>query len=202
MTIVKRFAVIAAILVLCVGCDQGTKVLATQYLAGTGTLSLLGGVVRLQYSENTGAMLSLGARLPDWARFWMFGVFVGAVLVALFLYVLRDGTLGLSTVIALSLVLGGGVSNLIDRLSHAGAVIDFMNLGIGGLRTGIFNVADVAIFGGVGLFLWGRLRQPAHADQTALAANQGNGEAADPAWDRLPDSDESAPPDEGGMPDP
>ena len=44
----------------------------------------------------------------------------------------------------------GGISNMIDRVL-SGAVIDFMNIGIGNLRTGIFNVADMAIM--AGLFL-------------------------------------------------
>jgi signal peptidase II len=47
---------------------------------------------------------------------------------------------------------GSGVSNLLDRIIH-GAVVDFMNVGIGPLRTGIFNVADMAIVLGVGIVL-------------------------------------------------
>lgn len=60
-------------------------------------------------------------------------------------------------------LLAGGLGNLIDRLAHDGLVIDFINLGVGPLRTGIFNVADVAITGG-GLALlalsWRRAGQP------------------------------------------
>lgn len=48
-------------------------------------------------------------------------------------------------IISLSLLLGGGVGNLIDRVFNEGRVIDFMNIGIGSLRTGVFNVADIAI---------------------------------------------------------
>jgi signal peptidase II len=48
----------------------------------------------------------------------------------------------------LLLFLAGGVSNLVDRVAM-GRVIDFLNLGIGPLRTGIFNVADMAILAGV-----------------------------------------------------
>jgi len=53
----------------------------------------------------------------------------------------------------LSLFIGGGASNLIDRLVYKGAVIDFLNIGIGNLRTGVFNVADVAIVAGAGLMI-------------------------------------------------
>jgi signal peptidase II len=43
----------------------------------------------------------------------------------------------------------GGIGNLLDRVFYDGRVIDFMNLGIGRLRTGIFNVADVYITIGI-----------------------------------------------------
>jgi signal peptidase II len=48
-----------------------------------------------------------------------------------------------------ALVAAGGLGNLWDRLVAGGLVIDFLNLGIGPLRTGIFNVADLAIVAGV-----------------------------------------------------
>lgn len=44
---------------------------------------------------------------------------------------------------------GGGVGNLIDRIFNEGRVIDFMNIGVGSLCTGVFNVADIAISFGV-----------------------------------------------------
>jgi len=48
----------------------------------------------------------------------------------------------------MSLILGGGLSNLYDRIAY-GKVVDFMNMGIGDLRTGIFNVADMFILAGI-----------------------------------------------------
>lgn len=57
-------------------------------------------------------------------------------------------------VLGISLVFAGGVGNLIDRIIHHGSVVDFINIGIGSFRTGIFNIADVAIMGGsIFLFL-------------------------------------------------
>ncbi|HXC20398.1 MAG TPA: signal peptidase II, partial [Steroidobacteraceae bacterium] len=55
--------------------------------------------------------------------------------------------------IALALIAGGGISNLIDRLLYGGRVTDFLNVGIGSLRTGIFNVADMAILAGALLLI-------------------------------------------------
>jgi len=52
----------------------------------------------------------------------------------------------------LALFVAGGVSNWVDRVLH-GSVIDFINVGVGPLRTGVFNVADVAILTGVGIVL-------------------------------------------------
>ena len=53
----------------------------------------------------------------------------------------------------LTLLIAGGLGNLIDRLVY-GYVTDFLNVGIGSLRTGIFNVADMAIMLGVGLLFF------------------------------------------------
>ena len=53
-------------------------------------------------------------------------------------------------------MIGGGFSNLIDRLLNDGAVVDFVSVGVGNLRTGIFNLADGAIMLGAGILLaWG-----------------------------------------------
>ena len=49
------------------------------------------------------------------------------------------------TAAILVLILAGGIGNLIDRVSHQGLVTDFINLGIGPIRTGVFNVADIAV---------------------------------------------------------
>lgn len=46
------------------------------------------------------------------------------------------------------MIIGGGMGNLIDRLFFNGLVIDFLNIEIGPLRSGIFNVADIAIMVG------------------------------------------------------
>ena len=64
---------------------------------------------------------------------------------------------------AMLLIGAGGVGNLIDRVAREGRVIDFMNMGIGSLRTGIFNVADVQIMVGMGLLLlfWRDTSKPA-----------------------------------------
>ena len=61
-----------------------------------------------------------------------------------------------------ALLVAGGASNLMDRFVH-GAVIDFMNVGIGSVRTGIFNVADMAIMLGAAILVLESYRSSGHA---------------------------------------
>lgn len=144
-----RLALLLAVLAVTVSCDRITKRVAEDRLASTPPISMLGDTVRLHYTENAGAFLGLGGRLPERARFWLLTVGTGLLLVLVAgRAVLAQGQRP-AEVAAWSLVVAGGLSNLWDRLSRDGHVVDFMNLGIGWLRTGIFNVADVAITLGV-----------------------------------------------------
>ena len=59
--------------------------------------------------------------------------------------------------LGLALFVAGGASNWIDRLAR-GFVVDFLNVGVGPVRTGIFNVADVAIMAGAAIMLIAELR--------------------------------------------
>jgi signal peptidase II len=144
-----RLLLSALVVVAFVGCDQATKALAREALATSPPISLLGGAVRFQLAENPGAFLSLGAGLsPHW-RFFLGVVFSGAALAALAVFILRSTSLSPAQRIGLGLVVAGGLGNLVDRLANDGRVVDFVSLGVGSLRTGIFNVADVAITAGV-----------------------------------------------------
>lgn len=67
-------------------------------------------------------------------------------------FLLAKRELPIAEFVALSYILAGGVGNLIDRVTNNGLVIDFINLGFGPLRTGVFNVADIAVtFGAIAL---------------------------------------------------
>ena len=151
--------ILALILVLTtIGCDRVTKHLATATLNGTPGRSYLADTIRLEYAENPGAFLSLGARLPEWARTGILtlGAFIGLAAVAVGAFTRHwKGT----SLIGALLFLGGGVSNLLDRIMR-GAVVDFMNVGVGTFRTGIFNVADIAIMAGAALWILGARREP------------------------------------------
>jgi signal peptidase II len=149
----KRPVLLATIVFSCVGCDQATKAIARGCLKAEPAISFFGDSFRLQYAENQGAFLGLGANLPDHWRTGPLIVVASAWLVLLAVLLLsREWTP--ARFVALALILAGGLGNLIDRISNHNAVVDFMNLGVGRVRTGIFNVADVALICGAAMLLF------------------------------------------------
>ncbi|MFI5317250.1 MAG: signal peptidase II [Myxococcota bacterium] len=148
-----RLTTFAIVLAACIGCDQAAKQAAGALLGGGERVALLGDAVRFELVSNPGAFLSLGAGLPEALRstllIGLVPVLLGCVL---FGFVWRaQATRG--ELVAVALVIGGGIGNWLDRLTHGGAVTDFVSVGLGPLRTGIFNLADVAVMVGVALLL-------------------------------------------------
>lgn len=135
--------------------DQLSKVWAVSYLKSGPRFSYLFDSIRILYAENHGAFLGLGNSLSPNVRFWIFTALVGVFLTALLIYVLIGKDIDRISLISLTLVLAGGFSNFIDRAMNNGGVVDFINMGIGTLRTGIFNIADVYIMIGAGLMILG-----------------------------------------------
>lgn len=148
-----QLSILLLLLATCVGCDQAAKRMATEHLFDSQPISILNGLVRFEYAENSGAFLSLGSRLPPSARFILLEVMVGGLLLFGFAFTILSKRMSLRQKAVLALAMGGGLGNLIDRVLH-GAVVDFVSLGIGPLRTGIFNLADVAITLGMAGILW------------------------------------------------
>ena len=166
MKIIKKTTTILFVLFSCVGCDQATKSLARQNLAGIEPISMFNDMFRFQYAENPGAFLSFGANIPEHMRYAIFTLLIGVFLLGLLVHLIKSKKIHGPDIIALSLVLGGGCGNLIDRIFNDGRVVDFLNVGIGSLRTGIFNVADIAItFGVIWLALLAMTKRN-HSDQT------------------------------------
>lgn len=145
-----RLLVLLFVLFACVGCDQATKAVARTHLSGAPPIVLLNGVIRLQYAENPGAFLSFGAGFTDLTRYWIFTPLAALLLLGLLIFIISQAQRSpTALVVAFALFLGGGVGNLIDRFSNDGRVVDFLNVGLGSLRTGIFNVADMALMAGM-----------------------------------------------------
>jgi len=133
-----------------IGCDRVSKHVAATRLSERSRQSFLADTFRLEYAENAGGFLGLGADWPRPVRTAVFGA-GNALLVVLFVVAWRRGW-PMRTLLGVALFVGGGISNLLDRIVH-GTVIDFMNIGIGPLGTGIFNVADMAIMLGLGIVI-------------------------------------------------
>lgn len=164
---IQKFYFMILILLSSVGCDQITKQVAKSSLEKSPPISYLGETFRLQYAENTGAFLSLGSGLSKNSRTLLFTVVSSGLLIALFFYIIYNKELDKRHTFALALILGGGSSNLFDRIINDGKVIDFMNMGIGSLRTGIFNFADVLIMVGMGLIIFFNIRSRKKAKSEA-----------------------------------
>ena len=148
-----RIALVSAVIAISIALDQVTKLIAQTYLTPQ-TIHLLGDTVRLRLAENTGAFLSLGAGLSPTLRFWIFTVAAAAMVVGVTAFALTTDDIPRAGIVAMAFVAGGGISNLIDRITRGGSVVDFLNFGIGSLRTGILNVADIAIFFGALYLMW------------------------------------------------
>jgi signal peptidase II len=133
--------------------DRLTKAWAVASLQGRPPKRLLGGAVEIVLSENAGAFLSIGGRLPSPVRYALFVVAVAAGLVAASVWLARSRSLPRARSLAIAAMIGGGASNLVDRILR-GRVVDFAILRAGPLHTGVFNLADAAILSGAILFVW------------------------------------------------
>ena len=153
MRSIRRFIVVMLTLSCCVGCDQVSKSAARSMLHSGVTESLFADSLRFQLTENTGSFLSLGASLPEHLRFSLFTAAVAVIVAGLVCAALFARRLNTVRIVAFALLAGGGMSNLVDRLLYGGRVTDFLNVGIGSLRTGIFNLADMAILAGALLLI-------------------------------------------------
>ena len=152
MTRMARLLLIAVITFASAGCDQAAKHIARNTLGEPGSISLLNDTVRLGLAENRGAFMSIGSDLSDSARRFLFVSVASALLAVIAIGSIFGSNLGTAHIVGLALVLGGGIGNLIDRLFRDGLVTDFVQIGIGSLRTGIFNLSDLAIVVGVVCF--------------------------------------------------
>jgi signal peptidase II len=144
-----RWLLFASLAVVVVTTDQLSKAWVRASLVyGDRPVPVVGDLVRLLYSQNRGGIFGLfgdSATLLGLASLGVIGLIV--------IYMAREGVRNhwLLTV-ALGLLLGGAIGNLIDRLS-LGFVIDWVDMGIGGWRWYTFNVADSAISTALLLFV-------------------------------------------------
>jgi signal peptidase II len=149
-----RWLGIAAVVVVL---DQLTKYAVTQYLGGLRSVEITS-FFNLVLVYNSGAAFSFLADAAGWQR----GFFVGIALIASvwIVVLLRNHGQQIVFCTALSLILGGAIGNLIDRI-WLGAVVDFLDFYALGWHWPAFNVADSAITCGAVLVVLDSLR-PQH----------------------------------------
>lgn len=151
-----KIILFCSITMVCISCDRVTKDLAKEHLQNKEAVSFLHNTVRLVYVENTGAAMSLGDALPQTISFWLLSILPLLILSALAFYTIRNiKEMNLIKMISFSLIIAGGLGNIIDRILFDRHVTDFMILGFWKIQTGVFNVADICVTAGaIGLLLF------------------------------------------------
>ena len=133
--------------------DQITKSAITARFILHESYPVIDGLFNLVYVMNPGAAFGFLADASETFRYIFFtGVTVAAVLLIVY-YLIKSNPRNLMLVGSLTLIFGGAVGNLIDRLRF-GAVVDFLDVYIGSAHWPAFNVADSAITIGAILMIW------------------------------------------------
>jgi signal peptidase II len=154
MTRLQTILLCAATFVANAALDRVTKILAVAHLKDSAPIALLRDTIVLYYAENSGAFLSLGADWPTAIKYALLLVIPMAACAAGFVYCCA-AEMKLARALLIVTVLAGGSCNLFDRITNDFRVIDFMNFGIGSLRTGVLNVADLSVtFGAIALVIY------------------------------------------------
>lgn len=149
----RRFLFVLLLALFVLAVDQGSKVWATGHLANQPPHTYLS-VLTLTYSKNYGGWGSLGANWSPVARSALFLILPSLFLLGLVVHTVSNARVHRWELAGAALLVAGGAGNLIDR-ARFGYVQDFLYLGYGPIGTNIFNVADMAILGGIGLLLVG-----------------------------------------------
>jgi signal peptidase II len=146
-----RWLLVAGVVVIL---DQASKFAAVATLAGKPPIEVTS-FFNLLLVYNRGAAFSFLAGAGGWQR----ELFTGIALVASLwiVYLLRRYPQQTLFCVALSLVLGGAIGNVIDRVM-IGAVVDFLDFHARGWHWPAFNVADSAITCGAVMLIWDGLR--------------------------------------------
>jgi len=126
--------------------DRWTKWWATDTLPFNRPVPVLDDYVRLTYTRNSGVAFGLGQGTGF--PYYLFSIAAAAAILWIFL---RRRVEGGTRQVALALIFGGAVGNLVDRLA-SGEVVDFIEIGVPRWHWPVFNVADSAVSVGVVLF--------------------------------------------------
>ena len=135
----------AAIALGVIAVDQVSKILILNFLY-EGQVDLIPGILRFTYVENRGAAFGM---LSDHRWVFMLLSVIGIALIGAYMWFFVKNRMGR---IALSLIIGGGIGNMIDRVAY-GFVVDFVDFYLFDFWVWVFNIADSAVCVGAGLFI-------------------------------------------------
>jgi signal peptidase II len=130
--------------------DQWTKGIITRTFDVHQSRSVIGGLFDLTYVRNSGAAFGLFASVDSSIKAVILNSVAVLVFVVVSAYALRSSHKSVRLQVGFSLILGGAIGNLLDRVRF-GYVVDFLDFSISGHHWPAFNVADSAICIGVGL---------------------------------------------------
>ncbi len=132
--------------------DRWSKHLVSTHIAMYRHIQVIPGFFRLTHTENTGAAFSLFA---DSSSHWKAGLLIGFSVIAMVIVSVllwKQARALTTTGIALSLILGGAVGNLWDRVA-SGRVVDFLLFYVKQYQWPVYNLADSAIVIGASLLV-------------------------------------------------
>lgn len=149
----NRSLFIGLVIVLNIVIDQTSKFwVRANFLYGE-TKSLIGDAFIMQYVENKGAFLGMGADLNPTLRLIFLLILPILVLGYVGYYIFKHKELDKMSLIAFCCIIGGGIANVFDRII-LGSVTDFFFIDLGGVfKTGIFNIADMSVTTGMIMLL-------------------------------------------------
>ena len=149
----KRNLLITIIVFLSIAFDQISKIWVRNNFESYVENSIVEDIFTLIKVENTGAFLGMGSELSETPRILLLIVLPIVVLISITIYTYFDKSLDKISIIGFSLIIGGGIANIFDRIVF-GSVTDFLYLNFGSIfKTGIFNIADVSVTTGMILIL-------------------------------------------------
>ena len=153
MTKKFRYILISTIVTVSIALDQFSKVWVRSNFENYSEKNLIGEIFTLIKVENTGAFLGMGSELSEIPRILLLIVLPVVVLISITIYTYIEKTLDKISIIGFSLIIGGGIANIFDRIVY-GSVTDFLYINLGGIfKTGIFNIADLSVTTGMILIL-------------------------------------------------
>jgi signal peptidase II len=146
----RTFYLLIALVVVLL--DRWTKHLVAQHISLYSHIQVIPGFLRLTHTENTGAAFSLFADSTAPWKTWLLIAFSVVALLVVSVLLWKNQHAHIVTGIGLSLIMGGALGNLWDRVAR-GRVVDFLLVYFRRYQWPVFNLADTAIVVGAGLLV-------------------------------------------------